>query len=737
MSDARGAAQISLTMGGFSLSSEMAVLGRALVAHLAAPNAATRVACGVIGGGDVPGVSKAVATLEAYPGTADSVRGTFFLSEGDGALRIDGVLSGLPAGHAAGWHIHSGFSCAEASLVGGHYFDGLDDDPWNAANGFTYSSDATGAATLAHDLSLHNFTLTRSRPVLGRVLVVHNATHRIGCALIEPTAAEAAILGAYPGTTATIRGIVLARSPRAADVELSGLLVGLPPSESGGFHVHAGHTCESADGVFGHYFEAGTVDPWTPTNEPPAVYVSDARGAAHISLTMGGFSLYSDAPISQRALVAHLPAAVGGGRMACGLLGGAGGDYVYGTYGTLGVYPGYAGDLLVSGTFSMSARAAAAEAVPSMSIDAVIGGLEPSASGGWHVHTGYTCDDAALVGAHFYDGLAADPWTAMTWHSDASGSAVLSLAIDDFTTQPARTRSVLGRALVVHSAAGARIGCGIITPLAGGLAVKLGEYPGYAAAQPSGGRGLVIERDTLDGVELAGTLVGLQSGVLGGFHVHAGYSCGDAGGVFGHHYAPGTTDPWTPSGDPPAVYASTLTGVSSVRLRMRGFSLYGTMPIYLRAVVVHLQAGQRYLCGVDGLPTAPLQLAPPPSPPLPPPSPSPPPASSSSGLSNGAAAGVGFGCAAAGFALGVAVAALLVLRRDRRRATAPKGALAARVDAKGGTGEVRLPIADIINPDMPIPDDGSDKSSRSRASSTATELKGWSKFAAPVATPAA
>ena len=35
-------------------------------------------------------------------------------------------------------------------------------------------------------------------------------------------------------------------------------------------------------------------------------------------------------------------------------------------------------------------------------------------------------------------------------------------------------RSVLGRALVLHSSAGTRIACGVIKPLAGGLVVKLG-----------------------------------------------------------------------------------------------------------------------------------------------------------------------------------------------------------------------------------------------------------------------
>ena len=50
-------------------------------------------------------------------------------------------------------------------------------------------------------------------------------------------------------------------------------------------------------------------------------------------------------------------------------------------------------------------------------------GLEPSVTGGWHVHTGYSCEDTAAVGGHYFDGLTPDPWTVANtnYQSDEDG----------------------------------------------------------------------------------------------------------------------------------------------------------------------------------------------------------------------------------------------------------------------------------------------------------------------------
>merc|ERR1711884_244917 len=114
-------------------------------------------------------------------------------------------------------------------------------------------------------------------PVAGRALVIHDASARIGCGLLKVTA------GAVTRTGIT----------------MIGTLSGLPASSTAGLHIHAGRTCDDASGVGGHYFQGMSRDPWTTT------YMSDANGAARISLTMSDFTLNSTHPVWGRAIVAH------------------------------------------------------------------------------------------------------------------------------------------------------------------------------------------------------------------------------------------------------------------------------------------------------------------------------------------------------------------------------------------------------------------------------------------------
>ena len=55
-----------------------------------------------------------------------------------------------------------------------------------------------------------------------------------------------------------------------------------------------------------------------------------------------------------------------------------------------------------------------------------MGNLEVSTSGGLHIHSGFTCDDADGVGGHYYTGLSSDPWTT-TYDSDADGWMLANL----------------------------------------------------------------------------------------------------------------------------------------------------------------------------------------------------------------------------------------------------------------------------------------------------------------------
>ena len=62
--------------------------------------------------------------------------------------------------------------------MGGHYYDGLSTDPWTT----TYDSDSAGAASLS--IPMTDFTMTETRPVALRTVVVHATDVRSGCGVI-------------------------------------------------------------------------------------------------------------------------------------------------------------------------------------------------------------------------------------------------------------------------------------------------------------------------------------------------------------------------------------------------------------------------------------------------------------------------------------------------------------------------------------------------------------------------
>ena len=203
-----------------------------------------------------------VVSLSAYPGYGGnlSVTGTLRVSTSGAGIALEGALGGLEAAVTGGIHVHSGFTCAEADAVGGHYYDGLLEDPWGANT--TYASDGAGAAA-AVSVSVAAFSLAGStRPVDGRAVVVHASDGtRVACGLITPTSGEFAFLGAYPGVSnGTASGVVLLEDA-AGGVALTGTLVGLATG-TGGLHVHEGYTCLAADGVGGHYYDGLEDDPW-------------------------------------------------------------------------------------------------------------------------------------------------------------------------------------------------------------------------------------------------------------------------------------------------------------------------------------------------------------------------------------------------------------------------------------------------------------------------------------------
>ena len=93
------------------------------------------------------------------------VTGVVVVSEtDDDGITMMGTLTGLEASVTGGYHIHSGTTCASADDVGGHYFEGMADDPWTT----NYDSDASGDASVS--LALDSFTISGAYPVAGRAV---------------------------------------------------------------------------------------------------------------------------------------------------------------------------------------------------------------------------------------------------------------------------------------------------------------------------------------------------------------------------------------------------------------------------------------------------------------------------------------------------------------------------------------------------------------------------------------
>ena len=118
---------------------------------------------------------------------------------------------------------------------------------------------------------------------------------------------------------------------------------------------------------------------------------------------------------------------------------------------SLARYPGYAGALAVIGTVTLG------DAGSGIVLGGTVAGLEASATGGIHVHTGVSCASADVVGGHYFDGMDADPWLTTTYASNAAGVAAVAVTVAGFSPE-----DVVGRAVVVHAGDGARVACGLL-----------------------------------------------------------------------------------------------------------------------------------------------------------------------------------------------------------------------------------------------------------------------------------
>jgi hypothetical protein len=117
----------------------------------------------------------------------------------------------------------------------------------------------------------------------------------------------------------------------------------------------------------------------------------------------------------------------------------------------LEMYPGSAGDFVPDGKVTVRFNM---DGSFHMKMDAE--GLEPDCiSCGVHIHTGTTCDDASLVGGHYWDTVlfgelaSEDPWNRWAFYkTDSTGKSTTGFAGDSGFGYDLN----VGRAVVLHAA---------------------------------------------------------------------------------------------------------------------------------------------------------------------------------------------------------------------------------------------------------------------------------------------
>lgn len=140
----------------------------------------------------------------------------------------------------------------------------------------------------------------------------------------------------------------------------------------------------------------------------------------------------------------------------------------------LGSYPGYTGNLTVTGSFAIS-YGQSTNTTFRAHYD--LRGLDPACSSGCgiHIHTGTTCSDASLVGGHYWTPTnITDPWNSVMYYASINGTASGVLLFSNGYNYS----NNLGHSVVVHTAGGARVACGTLQATKGNLKATMGNYPG-------------------------------------------------------------------------------------------------------------------------------------------------------------------------------------------------------------------------------------------------------------------
>jgi hypothetical protein len=138
----------------------------------------------------------ATVTLAPYPGRNTFESGSLDLSYANGNLTITGTAANLTANcTTCGIHVHEGFMCEQSA---GHFWSS-GDDPWST----TYASDENGTASISVSVAMN------IEHVLGRTVVLHDASSRIACGVIMPTLTSNDFMGSLEFNAASKAWVTL------------------------------------------------------------------------------------------------------------------------------------------------------------------------------------------------------------------------------------------------------------------------------------------------------------------------------------------------------------------------------------------------------------------------------------------------------------------------------------------------------------------------------------------------
>ena len=101
---------------------------------------------------------------------------------------------------------------------------------------------------------------------------------------------------------------------------------------------------------------------------------------AYVTWSSSDFSLTGVRPVSGRTFVVHDK---DGKKAACGVI-----EPSTMQITSLGAYPGYTGGRMVRGLVGIADRS------DGVQIEGLITGLESGVTGGWHIHSGYSCSES-------------------------------------------------------------------------------------------------------------------------------------------------------------------------------------------------------------------------------------------------------------------------------------------------------------------------------------------------------